>query len=107
MKYIITEEQYYNLPENQKALFWIKRRFDLVKEELKETFELMEFDICRIDDYEKFEKKFFTVLMDGLHPYFYDDESIGNTEYDAMHELLKDYFYVECTEFYFAGREKC
>ena len=107
MKYIITEEQYYNLPENQKALFWIKRRFDLVKEELKETFELMEFDICRIDDYEKFEKKFFTVLMDGLHPYFYDDDSIGNTEYDAMHELLKDYFYVECTEFYFAGREKC
>ena len=107
MKYIITEEQYYNLPENQKALFWIKRRLDLVKEELKETFELMEFDICRIDDYEKFEKKFFTVLMDGLHPYFYDDESIGNTEYDAMYELLKDYFYVECTEFYFAGREKC
>jgi hypothetical protein len=107
MKYIITEEQYYNLPENQKALFWIKRRLDLVKEELKETFELMEFDICRIDDYEKFEKKFFTVLMDGLHPHFYDDDSIGTVEYDAMHELLKDYFYVECTEFYFAGREKC
>ena len=107
MKYIITEEQYYNLPENQKALFWIKRRFDLVKEELKETFELMEFDICRIDDYEKFEKKFFTVLMDGLHPYFYDDENIGDVEYDAMYDILKDYFYVECTEFYFAGREKC
>ena len=107
MKYIITEEQYYNLPENQKALFWIKRRFDLVKEELKETFELMEFDICRIDDYEKFEKKFFTVLMDGLHPYFYDDENIGDVEYDAMYDILKDYFYVECTEFYFTGREKC
>ena len=107
MKYIITEEQYYNLPENQKALFWIKRRLDLVKEELKETFELMEFDICRIDDYEKFEKKFFTVLMDGLHPYFYDDENIGDVEYDAMYDILKDYFYVECTEFYFAGREKC
>ena len=107
MKYIITEEQYYNLPENQKALFWIKRRLDLVKEELKETFELMEFDICRIDDYEKFEKKFFSVLMDGLHPYFYDDEDFSHIEYDEMYDLLKDYFYVECTEFYFAGREKC
>ena len=107
MKYIITEEQYAKLPENKRALFWIKRRFDLVKKELKETFKHMKFDICRIDDYEKFEKKFFTVLMDGLHPYFYDDENIGTVEYDAMYELLKDYFYVECTEFYFAGREKC
>jgi hypothetical protein len=106
MKYTITEEQY-NRVINQKSLFWIKRRIDLVKEELKEVMELMEFDICRIDDYEKFEKKFFTVLMDGLHPYFYDDENIGNIEYNGMHDLLKDYFYVECTEFYFAGREKC
>jgi len=106
MKYIITEEQYDRVI-NQKSLFWLKRRFDLVKEELKETFELMEFDICRIDDYEKFEKKFFTVLMDGLHPYFYDDENIGSIEYDGIHNLLKNYFYVDCTEFYFAGREKC
>jgi hypothetical protein len=106
MKYTITEEQY-NRIMNQKSLFWIKRRMDLVKEELKETFEHMEFDICRIDDYEKFEKKFFTVLMDGLHPYFYDDENIGDAEYDEMYDILKDYFYVECTEFYFAGREKC
>ena len=50
----------------------------MVKEELKETFELMESDICRIDDYEKFEQKFFTVLMDGIHPYFYDDKNISN-----------------------------
>ena len=107
MRYIITEEQYYNLPENQRALYWIKRRFDYVKEALKVTFELMEFDICRIDDYEKFEKKFFTVLMDGLHPYFYDDENIGDVEYDAMYDLLMDTYYVDCTEFYFAGREKC
>ena len=106
MKYTITEEQY-NRVINQKSLFWVKRRFDLVKEELKETFELMEFDICRIDDYEKFEKKFFSVLMDGLHPYFYDDEDFSHIEYDEMYDLLKDYFYVECTEFYFAGREKC
>ena len=74
---------------------------------MKETFKHMEFDVCRIDDYEKFEKKFFTVLMDGLHPYFYDDENIGDVEYDAMYDLLMDTYYVECTEFYFAGREKC
>ena len=106
MKYIITEEQYDKFL-NQKSLFWLKRRFDLVKEELKETFGHMEFDICRIDDYEKFEKKFFTVLMDGLHPYFYDDENIGDVEYDAMYDLLMDTYYVDCTEFYFKGREKC
>lgn len=69
MKYIITEEQYNN-NANQYILFWIKKRYDLVLGELKETFELMEFDICRIDDYEKFEKKFFSVFMDNLHPYF-------------------------------------
>jgi hypothetical protein len=45
--------------------------------------------------------------MDGLHPYFYDDENIGDVEYDAMYDLLMDTYYVECTEFYFAGREKC
>jgi len=107
MKYIITEEQYNN-NANQYILFWIKRRYDLVLGELKETFELMEFDICRIDDYEKFEKKFFSVFMDNLHPYFYDDDSFGGTEsYYVMENILKDLFYVECTEFYFAGREKC
>jgi hypothetical protein len=53
MRYTITEEQYKRVM-NQKSLFWIKRRIDSVKEALKETFELMEFDICRIDDYEKF-----------------------------------------------------
>ena len=106
MKIIITEEQY-DTVINPKSLFWIKRRIDLVKEELKETFELMESDICKIDDYEKFEKKFFTVLMEGLHPYLYNDDNIGSIEYNEMHELLKDLFYVDCTEFYFAGREKC
>jgi hypothetical protein len=107
MKYIITEEQYNN-NANQYILFWIKRRYDLVLGELKETFELMDFDICRIDDYEKFEKKFFSVFMDNLHPYFYDDDSFGGTKsYYVMENILKDLFYVECTEFYFAGREKC
>jgi hypothetical protein len=106
MKIIITEEQYDRVI-NQKSLFWIKRRMDLVKEELKEVMELMEFDICRIDDYEKFEKKFFTVLMDCLHPEFYDDENFDHWTYDTMFNILQDLYYVECTEFYFAGREKC
>ena len=106
MRYTITEEQYKRVM-NQKSLFWIKRRIDSVKEALKETFELTEFDICRIDDYEKFEKKFFSVFMDCLHPYFYDEDNFSISEYDGMYDILKDYFYVECTEFYFAGREEC
>jgi hypothetical protein len=107
MKIIITEIQYSNLPENQKALFWIKRRFNSVKKALKETFELMGFDICRIDNYDKFENKFFSVLMDCLHPEFYDDENFDHWTYDTMFNILQDLYYVECTEFYFAGREKC
>jgi hypothetical protein len=106
MKYIITEEQYDRIINNT-ALFWIRRRFDLVKESLNETFEIMESDICRTNDYEKFEKKFFSVLMDSLHPYFYDDENFSHTEYDAMYDILSDLFYVDCTEFYFDGRNKC
>jgi len=107
MKIIITEEQYDRVV-NKNVLFWIKRRYDLVKKALRETYKLMEFDICKIDDYEKFEKKFFTVMMDCLHPHFYDDENFTHLEYDMMCEVvLKDLFYVECTEFYFAGRERC
>ena len=107
MKYIITEEQYDRVV-NKNVLFWIKRRYDLVKKALRETYDLMKFDICRIDDYEKFEKMFFTVMMDCLHPHFYDDENFTHLEYDMMSEVvLKDLFYVECTEFYFAGRRKC
>lgn len=106
MKYIITEVQYDRVI-NQPTLFWIKRRYDLVEACLKETFELTEFDICRIDDYKKFEKKFYSVFMDCLHPYYYDDDNFSYAEYDTMYEVLQDLFYVECTEFYFAGREKC
>ena len=106
MRYTITEEQYKRVM-NQKSLFWIKRRIDLVKEELKEVMELMEFDICRIDNYDRFENKFFSVLMDCLHPEFYDDENFDHWTYDTMFNILQDLYYVECTEFYFAGREKC
>ena len=107
MKYIITEEQYDRVV-NKTVLFWIRRRYDLVEKALKETYNLMKFDICRIDDYEKFEKKFFTVMMDSLHPYFYDDENFTHLEYDMMCEVvLRDLFHVNCKEFYFKGRKKC
>ena len=107
MKYVITEEQYDRVV-NKTVLFWIRRRYDLVEKALKETYKLMKFDICRIDDYEKFEKKFFTVMMDSLHPYFYDDENFTHLEYDMMCEVvLRDLFHVNCKEFYFKGRKKC
>ena len=107
MKIIITEIQYFNLPENQRALYWIKRRLNSVKEALKETFELTKFDICRIDNYDKFENKFFSVLMDCLHPEIYNDENFDHWTYDTMFNILQDLYYVECTEFYFKGRERC
>lgn len=103
MKYIITEEQYERV-FNQYSLKWVRRRYDLVKESLKESFQLMEYAICRIDDYETFEKEFFHMMMDNLLEHFNEDESF---DYNDVYEVLMDLFYVECTEFYFKGREKC
>ena len=102
MKIIITEEQYDRVVNDQ-SRNWIRRRFKLVEEELKDTYQLMKDDICRLD-YEDFEYRFFSVLMDGLNPYFYDIEGF---DYKGVLNMLTDLFYVECTEFYFAGREKC
>jgi hypothetical protein len=106
MKYIITEEQFDRVL-NGPIVSWLKRRNDLVKASLKETFEYMQFDICRIDEYEKFENKFFSVFMDCLHPYYYDNFIFGEDAYDVMYNILQDLYYVDCTEFYFSGREKC
>ena len=103
MKIIITEEQYDRVV-NAESRNWIRRRFKLVEEELKDTYQLMKDNICRVDNYEDFEYRFFSVLMDGLHPYFYDIEGF---DYKGVLNMLTDLFYVECTEFYFAGREKC
>jgi len=107
MKYVITEEQYSKLPESQKALYWLKRRYSLVLDALKETFELMEFDICRIGNFRKFENKFFTVFMDCLHPHFYENENIDHGTYDAMFNIIKDLFHDEFSDFYFNGRKDC
>ena len=103
MKIIITEEQYDRVV-NAESRNWIRRRFKLVEEELKDTYQLMKDNICRVDNYEDFEYRFFSILMDGLHPYFYDIEDF---DYKGVLNMLTDLFYVECTEFYFAGREKC
>lgn len=102
MKIIITEEQYDRVVNDQ-SRNWIRRRFKLVEEELKDTYQLMKDDICRLD-YEDFEYRFFSVLMDGLHPYFYDIEDF---DYKGVLNMLTDLFYVECTEFYFDGRRRC
>ena len=103
MKIIITEEQYDRVV-NAESRNWIRRRFKLVEEELKDTYQLMKDNICRVDNYEDFEYRFFSVLMDGLHPYFYDIEGF---DYKGVLNMLTDLFYVECTEFYFAERQKC
>ena len=103
MKIIITEEQYDRVV-NTESRNWIRRRFNLVKDELDETFEFTSDMICRVDNYEDFEYRFFSVLMDGLHPYFYDIEGF---DYKGVFNMLTDLFYVECTEFYFDGRKKC
>jgi hypothetical protein len=103
MRYIITEEQYDRLL-NHNSLMWVKRRYDLVKEGLEESFDLMKSYICEIDEYERFEKEFFHVMMDCLHHHYYEIEDFN---YYGMFEVLRDLFYVECTEFYFEGREKC
>ena len=103
MRIIITEEQYDRVV-NTESRNWIRRRFNLVKDELDETFEFTSDMICRVDNYEDFEYRFFSVLMDGLHPYFYDIEGF---DYKGVFNMLTDLFYVESTEFYVDGRKKC
>jgi enoyl reductase-like protein len=103
MKYIITEEQY-DIVIGGDSLAWVKRRYNLVHEELKNTIEFTKDSICRYNTYEEFEQYFFSVLMDCLHPYFYDNEDF---DYEGVFHSLVDLFYVECTEFYFDGRERC
>ena len=102
MKIIISEDQRDMIIDTQ-SRNWVRRNFNLVKNELNDTFQLMKDDICRLD-YEDFEYHFFSVLMDGLHPYFYDIEGF---DYKGVLNMLTDLFYVECTEFYFDGRRKC
>ena len=101
MKILITEEQYEMLfnPE-----FWVRRNYSHVENELNDTMSFTSDEICRYDTYEEFEYYFFSVFMDGLHPYYYD---VFNLDYLGLRSTLTDMFYVECTEFYFEGKELC
>ena len=99
MRIIITEEQYDRVV-NTPSRNWVRRNYGLIKKELDETFKLTSDMICRNDNYEDFEYRFFSVFMDVLHPYFYDIEGF---DYRGVFNMLIDLFYVECTEFYFAG----
>jgi hypothetical protein len=101
MKIIITEEQYGRIFNSK---LWLRRNYDLVKQELKDTMDFTRDRICDKDEYENFEYYFFSVFMDSLHPYYWEET---NFDYKEFKSTLTDMFYVECTEFYFAGREKC
>lgn len=103
MKIIITEEQYENVIL-QDSKSWVKRRYDIVKKGLKGTFDFTKNRVCRMDNYEEFERYFFSVFMDILHPYYYDEDTFN---YEEVFSTLVYVFYVDCTEFYFAEREKC
>jgi hypothetical protein len=103
MKIIITEDQHDKVVKTQ-ARNWVRRNFNLIKDELETAFKFTKDDVCRYDTYEKFESYFFSVFMDCLHPYYFD---IEHDIYLNIESKLVDLFYVDCTEFYFAGRERC
>ena len=102
MRFIITEEQYKRAID-QSGL-WVLRRYDLVMVQLDLAFRLTQDTVCRYNTYEGFEYYFFSVLMDCLHPFFYEE---NNFNYEAVQEFLTDLFYVECTEFYYKVKERC
>ena len=106
MKIIISEDQHDRVVSTQ-SRNWVRRNYEFVKEGLKDTFNLTKDDICRYDNYEDFEYYFFSVLMDCLHQYYMDIENHNYHIYLGIEPELIDLFYVECTEFYFAGRERC
>ena len=101
MKIIITEEQYERVAKNPNRL-WILRNYPLVEAGLIEIINYV--DPCRFETYEKYERFFFAVFMDELHPHFYE---FNNFDYDGVESELKDMFYVDTTEAYSDGREKC
>jgi hypothetical protein len=101
MKIIITEEQYDRIAKSP-ARLWILRNYQLVEDGLIET--INDVNTCRFETYEKYESYFFAVFMDVLHPHFY---LIDDFDYDGVESELKDMFYVDSTESYSDGREKC
>ena len=100
MKIIITEEQYESIFKNPRL--WIRRNYKLVKDGLIETLDFV--DPCKFETYERYESFFLAVFMDELHPHYY---LIDNFDYLGVQSELKDLFYVDTTEAYFEGKEKC
>lgn len=94
MKVIITESQHNKL--------WLLRRYDLVKSEFYETLGYV--DPCKFKTFETYERYFYNVFMDSLHPEYY---MIDNFDYDGVAKALMDLFYVELTEHYFEKKERC
>ena len=94
MKVIITESQHNKL--------WLLRRYDLVKSEFYETLGYV--DPCKFKTFETYERYFYNVFMDSLHPEYY---MIDNFDYDGVEKALMDLFYVELTEHYFDKKERC
>ena len=94
MKVIITESQHNKL--------WLLRRYDLVKSEFYETLGYV--DPCKFKTFETYERYFYNVFMDSLHPEYY---MIDNFDYDGVAKALMDLFYVELTEHYFDKKERC
>ena len=101
MKIIITEEQYDKYVNNE-VNRWIRRRYDIVNDGFIETLSFV--NPCKFETYERYEGYFFNVFMDELHPHYYLEE---NFDYEGFKSALKDLYYVETTEAYSDGKEKC
>jgi hypothetical protein len=101
MKIIITEEQYERIAKSP-ARLWILRNYPLVEAGLIVIKKCV--DPCRFETYEKYEGFFFAVFMDELHPHYY---LIDDFDYTGVESELKDMFYVDTTEAFSEGKEKC
>jgi hypothetical protein len=56
---------------------------------------------CVYDSFEHYERTFVDLMLDELHPEYY---LIDNFDYEGMISELKDMFYVELTELYWARK---
>lgn len=93
MKFVITESQYNKM--------WILRRYHLVKNAFNETISWVGnsnlSNPCRFVSFSEFEKTFYYVLMDELHPHFYGDDDF---DYNGVMAELTDLFYIDLTKYY-------
>lgn len=100
MKIIITEDQFNKLHNSNRT--WLIRRFHIIKDLFNDS--IGDIDPCSFETFDDYEFMVFNYLMGDLHPYFYD---IENFDYGGIANELKDMFYVDTTETYYSGKEKC